>query len=231
MQAPQTKTSEALEEAYQQAKQLYLTHTTMAELEQAAQQFQVLGDYSRAPWYLDRCRVLRQFEVGNVVPFGTFAGKAISWRVLEQRGKLRLLLAQTLVAEKAYNDLRILMSWKESGLRRWLNHEFLEQAFTKEERGQIIASRVHAIENPVYSTPGGQDCMDKVFIFGLEELDKYCPDAESRNMGAWWWTRTPGSNLVFAVSVDAEGAVYMPGININYADGGVCPAMWVLLKA
>ena len=226
-----TAAEQALEQQYQQAKQVYLEHTTMAELESAAQQFQALGSYSRAPWYLERCRVLQQFAVGNTVEFGQLDGKKLAWRVLEQRGKLRLLFSQTIVAEKAYNDLRVLMSWKASTLRRWLNHEFLEQAFTKEERSQIIASRVHAVENPAYSTPGGQDSMDKVFLFGLEELEKYCPEEASRKMGAWWWTRTPGSNLVSAVSVDADGSVYIPGININYEDGGVRPAMWVLLKA
>ena len=220
-----------LEQRYQKAKQAYLEHTTMAELELAAQQFQALGDYSRAPWYFERCRVLQQFAVGNTVSFGNLNGKALHWKVLEQRGKLRLLFSEQIVAEKAYNDLRVLMSWKESSLRRWLNHEFLEQAFTKEERGQIIASRVHAIENPAYSTPGGQDSMDKVFIFGLEELHKYCPEEQDLKLGAWWWTRTPGSNLVSAVSVDADGSIYIPGININYEDGGVRPAMWVLLKA
>lgn len=50
-------------------------------------------------------------------------------------------------------------------------------------------------------------------------------------LGEWWWTRTPGSNLVSAVAVYPDGSLYIPGININYTDGGVRPAMWILLKA
>ena len=221
----------ALEQQYQDAKLLYLKHTTDAELEQAEQQFAALGDYSRAPWYLGRCRMLRQFTVGNTVSYGQWNGQPIHWRVLEQRGKLRLLHAETLLTQRAYNDQRILMSWRACSLRTWLNHDFIEQAFSKEERGQLVASAVHAKENPDYGTPGGQDSMDKVFLFGIDELQKYYPTDERRAMGDWWWTRTPGSNLVSAVGVYPDGSLYIPGININYTDGGVRPAMWVLLKA
>ncbi len=221
----------ALEQHYQAAKLLYLKHTTDAELEQAAQEFASLGEYARAPWYLDRCRTLRQFTVGNTVSYGQWDGRPISWRVLEQRGKLRLLHAEELLTQRAYNEQRVLMSWKACSLRAWLNHDFPEAAFDRDERSQLVASAVHAAENPDYGTPGGQNSMDKVFLFGIDELKKYYPTDADRTMGDWWWTRTPGSNLVSAVAVYPDGSLYIPGININYTDGGVRPAMWILLKA
>ena len=122
------------------------------------------------------------------------------------------------------------MSWRACSLRSWLNREFQEQAFTREERGQLVASAVQAVENPDYGTPGGQNSMDKVFLFGIDELKKYYLEDRDRAMGDWWWTRTPGSNLVSAVAVYPDGSLYIPGININYTDGGVRPAMWILLK-
>lgn len=223
--------TDVLEQQYQEAKLLYLKHTTDAELEAAAQQFRALGSYSRSPWYLSRCRTLLQFTVGNTVSYGQWNNQPIRWRILAQRGKLRLLHAEELFVQKAYNDQRVLMSWKTSSLRHWLNHAFIEEAFSKEERGQLVASAVHAVENPNYGTPGGEDSMDKVFLFGIDELNKYYPTDASRAMGDWWWTRTPGSNLVSAVAVYPDGSLYLPGINSNYTDGGVRPAMWLLLKA
>lgn len=222
--------SESAEARYQSARQLYLKHTTAAELTEAAAQFAALGEYERAPWYLARCRTLLEFVPGHTVSYGTWNGAPIRWRVLEQRGKLRLLHAEALLTQKAYNDQRVLMSWRACSLRSWLNREFPEQAFTREERGQLVASAVQVVENPDYGTPGGQNSMDKVFLFGIGELKKYYPEDRDRAMGDRWWTRTPGSNLVSAVAVYPDGSLYIPGININYTDGGVRPAMWILLK-
>ena len=224
-------TSTVLEQQYQAAKRLYTAHGSDAELDQVAQQFAARGDYGRAPWYLARCMTLRQFAKGNTVAFGQWNGQPIFWRVLERRGKLRLLHAAQLVTQRAYNDQRVDVNWSRCSLRQWLGHDFIEQAFTREERSQLVASPIQAAENPDYSTPGCPDSMDKVFIFGVDELQKYYPADSDRALGDWWWARTPGNNLVSAVGVYPDGSLYIPGININYGDGGVRPAMWILLKA
>lgn len=229
MSEPETAAS-PLEAQYQEAKLLYLKHTTAAELEQAAQTFAALGDYGRAPWYLDRCRTLQQFTVGNTVSYGQWDGQPITWKVLAQRGKLRLLHATDLVTHHVFHESRVRMSWKQCSLHQWLNHDFIDQAFTKEERSQLVSTAIHTKPNPDYSTPGGPDSMDKVYLLDMDELLKYYPTEADRATGQWWWTRTPGSNLVSTVGVYADGSLYIPGINNSYDDGGVRPAMWVLLK-
>ena len=40
----------------------------------------------------------------------------------------------------------------------------------------------------------------------------------------------PGCNLLSAASVYTDGSVYDTGINLDYAEGGVRPAMWLLLR-
>lgn len=62
--------SESAEARYQSARQLYLKHTTAAELTEAAAQFAALGEYERAPWYLARCRTLLEFVPGHTVSYG-----------------------------------------------------------------------------------------------------------------------------------------------------------------
>lgn len=177
-----------------------------------------------------RCRTLIQFAVGSTVSMGSWDGRPIRWRVADSRGKLRLLLAEDAVLERAYNDLRVDVSWKTSTLRRWLNGEFLETAFSREERMCVISGRVDNPRNPGFFTQGGAPSMDKVFILTQEEIEKYLPAQQDRALGKWWWVRMPGCNLLSAVSVCEDGSIYEIGINVNYASGGVRPAMWVLLR-
>ena len=37
-------------------------------------------------------------------------------------------------------------------------------------------------------------------------------------------------SLLSVAAVDRDGSVYEYGINNSYADGGVRPAMWILLR-
>ena len=99
---------------------------------------------------------------------GSWDGRPIHWRVADSRGKLRLLLAEDAFLERAYNDLRVDVSWKTSTLRRWLNGEFLETAFSREERMCVISGRVDNPRNPGFFTQGGAPSMDKVFILTQE---------------------------------------------------------------
>ena len=70
----------------------------------------------------------------------------------------------------------------------------------------------------------------KVFVLDLEEVQKYCPTDEDRKIGKWWWLRNPGSGLLSVACVYEDGTLYDYGINNNYTDGGVRPAMWVRIK-
>ena len=227
MEARQTPNAEAI---YQQAKELCIHYANIEDLETAQALFEQLGDYKSAAAYAKRCRTLIQFAVGSTVSMGSWDGRPIHWRVADSRGKLRLLLAEDAFLERAYNDLRVDVSWKTSTLRRWLNGEFLETAFSREERMCVISGRVDNPRNPRFFTQGGAPSMDKVFILTQEEIEKYLPAQQDRALGKWWWLRTPGDNLLAVTAVDADGSVYMHGINVNYTNGGVRPAMWILLR-
>ena len=174
--------------------------------------------------------ILAEYAVGNQVKLGRYAGEDIVWQVMEERGKMRLLLATRILAQRPYNERYVDTSWRECSLRRWLNGEFLREAFTLEERTKILNTRVDNPPNPTYCTNGGMGSVDKLFALSLGEAEEYFPTDEARMAGDWWWLRSPGSNLLSAASVYKDGSVYGTGINIDYTDGGVRPAMWVLLR-
>ena len=200
------------------------------EIEQAKAVFLRLGDYRNCADLAQKCEMMLTFQLGNTVSFGAYRGESIRWKVVEQRGKMRMLLAQDIVFEMPYNELRTDVSWQTTTLRKWLNHDFLKETLTDAQRPLVISTRRTNEPNEQFFTNAGLTTMDKVFILSKRELDIYLPEAQDRALGKWWWLRTPGDNLLAAEAVDADGSVYLHGININYAQGGVRPAMWVLLR-
>lgn len=174
--------------------------------------------------------VLEQYPRGAALTFGTYQDKPILWRVLDQQGDQRLIFAEEIVEHLPYNTTYENTYWQTSSLRRWLNQTFFQKAFSFQERTRIINTRLKNPANPRYLTSGGGDTVDKIFLLSLEELKKYLPADEERALGQWWWVRSPGMNIISAVSVYEDGSIYDTGINIHFPDGGVRPAMWVRLK-
>ena len=215
---------------YQQAKDKYTHRSSSEDLREAKAIFEQLGEYESAKAYVQRCSTLLEYEVGNTVQFGNYNGAPIRWRVLDQRGKLRMLFAEEILTERAYNDEITDTSWKECTLRKWLNHEFLNEAFTPKERAAVVSGMVRNPRSAKWYTSGGFDSMDKVFALNQDEFDKYLTDPADRVKGRWWWLRSPGSNLMSAVAVYDDGTAYDIGIHVHYTEGGVRPALWVLLR-
>ena len=216
---------------YTQAKD-DLRSSAEERIVQARERFLRLGDYKNSAILAQRCETLLSFRPGNTVEFGSYQGAPIRWRVVDASGKMRMLLAEDVVLEHAYNEMRVDSWWQSVTLRKYLNGPFLQEAFSPEERRMILNTRRTNECNEQFYTNGGSVTMDKVFVLSKRELDAYLPEGEDdgRALGKWWWLRTPGDNLLAVTAVDADGSVYMHGINVNYPEGGVRPAMWILLR-
>lgn len=217
-----------MEEKYCRAVERYDHRANAEDVEAALAEFESLGDYRDSAKYVEKCRTLLRTAPGRTMTMGSWNGTPIRWRVIAERGKQRLLFAEDVVARHPYCDRLIDATWSTCGLRRWLNGEFVKEAFTQEERGHIMFSKVENAPSAKYWTDGGPNTTDRLFPLRMEELDTY--HVENRALDAWWWTRTPGMSLLSVAAVDRDGSVYEYGINNNYADGGVRPAMWILLR-
>lgn len=181
----------------------------------------------------------RNYEVIN---FGRYMqdkyGKefsSLSWRVLEKRGDLALLVTEKVIDVIQFSALDK-NDWVTSDLRKWLNTEFTDCAFNDKEKAEICES------------PTGE----KVFLLSIEDYEKYFTNsADARTVHtdyskrkayghgnpsyAFWWLRTAnpiggwgegGDVYVFHVCANGKINPFKRG---QYEDG-VRPAIWVKSK-
>ncbi len=175
----------------------------------------------------------------------------IQWNILcRQAGKALLFSAFGLDA-KPYNEEWKDITWETCTLREWLNNEFLNTAFSNEERQRIMLTKVENADNSKYSTSGGNDTEDKVFLLSVSEVEKYlqttierrmAPTPYAVKMGAkreWnshccgWWLRSVGRGSDRTAFVDGnyddDNGIHIDGSLVSIKRV-VCPAMWVELE-
>ena len=64
--------------------------------------------------------------------------KPIEWIVLDIQDERALLLSKNILDTQQYNTEQVPTTWETSSIRSWLNHTFLNQAFTSEEQEKIL---------------------------------------------------------------------------------------------
>ena len=192
-------------------------------------------------------------EVGSFVTFGSYpqaadgAKKPIEWLVLEKKENQVLLISRYALNCKQFNRLQISVTWESCILRRWLNDEFINTAFTQEQQSMIAFSNVPADKNHKYLTPSGHTVKDKIFLLSIPEAERYfktyesrkCyPTAYARAQGAstndeglcWWWLRSPGGRRDTAAGVDYVGPVTYYGYSVHF-HGTIRPALRINLDS
>ena len=200
--------------------------------------------------------VPEEISVGDVVTFGSYeqdnnlenGTEPIEWQVLDvQDGKALVISKYGLDGQKYHNKLMD-FTWETCSLRKWLNSEFLNDAFNTEEKKSICITKLSTPDNPKHGTEGGNDTEDKVFLLSSEETEKYflsnyerecIPSDYSKAQGTkvydngncWWWLRTPARYQYTISTVYFNGGIDLAG-GISPTDKhAVRPAMWVDLSA
>ena len=210
-----------------------------------------------------------QFTVGNYVTFGeypqTTAGEdmtPIEWLVLARDGNKALLISRYGLDAQPYNTDHTSVTWETCTLRTWLNVTFYNKAFSSDEQAAILTTSVDNGKNQGYSkwsTSGGNNTEDKVFLLSYAEANKYfgvtydnisntksrvAPTAYAIAQGAWasssnktadstdagwWWLRSPGFYQSSAAYVLGYGL--FRGDDVIRVSGSVRPALWVNLES
>ncbi len=199
---------------------------------------------------------LKNAKVGEIVNFGSYEqdnntsnGKEeIEWQVLEKQDNKILLISRYALDCKLYDSEHEVttynylkpkcVTWENSTLREWLNDDFINDAFSSDERLVIAETKVTAEKNPEYSTDPGNDTTDKIFLLSINEANKYFTTDESRKcvptdyaieQGAyisdsftsdgkatcWWWLRSPGSDESNSAYVAHNGFVNNYGHTVS----------------
>ena len=207
--------------------------------------------------------------IGDIITFGRYeqdndlsnGAEAIEWIVLAREGDTALLLSKYGLDVKPYNEEHLDITWEDCTLRTWLNSDFLNAAFNADEQAQILLTDVDNSQSQCYSkwsTKGGNDTQDMVFLLSYAEANKYLgvtydnssntksqvtPTAYAKANGAytnidykteegtaagWWWFRSPGRNQGNAASVSSDGSLYDHGV--YYVNVVVRPAVVLRLS-
>ncbi len=114
---------------------------------------------------------LKIAKVGDYVAFGAYEqdnntsnGKEdIEWLVLEVKDGKALVISKYALDRKPYNASYTDVTWETCTLRKWLNKEFINAAFSADEKAMIPTVTVPADKNPDYSTNPGNATQDQVF--------------------------------------------------------------------
>ncbi len=209
-----------------------------------------------------RINKIKTANVGDTIVFGAYEqdnktsnGKEdIKWRVLAKGNNRILVISDKALDCQPYNSSYRDITWENCTLRKWLNNDFVNAAFTAEERAKIPMVTVSADKNPKYDTDPGNATKDKVFLLSIVEAEKYFASDEaekyfasdearmcvptdyavargayvnSDNGTCWWWLRSPGYYQNYAADVLLGGDVYEDGYGVNHGDCAVRPAMWI----
>ena len=202
-------------------------------------------------------------ERGESVLFGTYRQKRarlkerIEWILLEKQENKVFMVSKYALDYKKYDDAIREVAWEECTLRKWLNKDFLEDAFDEAEQKRIAETNLRNADNSKFGTSGGEDTLDKVFLLSVDEANAYFSSDDARkckpteyaesqvaayvvNGCCWWWLRSPGYEPDRAVSVYDNGHIEMTG-NLVYGDAwgdevmeytgnAVRPALWVNIE-
>lgn len=199
---------------------------------------------------------LKGIKIGNYIKFGAYEqdnntsnGKEyIQWQVLAKEGNRILVISKYALDSQPYNTTRSDVTWKTCTLRRWLNNDFINAAFSAEEKAIIPTVTVSSDKNPEYSTNPGNATQDQVFLLSITEAKKYFSSDSARqceptdfavakgarksdNGNCPWWLRSPGCFQVNAAGVNHGGYVGVYGQYVDYDLDAVRPALWIDLNS
>lgn len=200
---------------------------------------------------------LKVAKVGDYVFFGAYEqdnntsnGKEdVEWLVLEVKDGKALVISKYALDCKPYDTSGTGVTWETCTLRRWLNNDFINAAFSAEEKAIIPTVTVSADKNPEYSTNPGNATQDQVFLLSITEANTYFSSDSARqckpmkyavangvsesNSGncCRWWLRSPGYFQKLAATVSTGGDVPEGGNSVDSDDIAVRPALWIDLNS
>lgn len=201
--------------------------------------------------------IISNANIGDIIYFGNYHGEN-EWLVLDKEETHIFVISIEALDCKRYDDdcrpyTDDIITWEKCSLRKWLNNEFINEAFSAEEQNMIITTKVSTPDylgyTPMgqeYEIDGGNDTEDKVFLLSVDEVKKYFPSDEERecepsiyakkqgadvydNGNCKWWLRSIGMYEYLAAYINYDSYIYDFG-GETHNHYGVRPAMWIDLS-
>lgn len=233
------------------------------EYRDAIHAFLPITDYKDSESLLSRCYIsiygedvwntFKDLEVGDTYVFGAYEqdnnlsnGKEdIEWLVLAKDGTRMLVISKCALDLKPYHESEENVTWATCTLRAWLNHDFMDSAFTDDEKMLIPTVTVASHEYYPYNST-----QDQVFLLSVTEAERYFSSDDARrypftdyvvaNAGGdvkycHSWLRAPGRDwrgdyiYTEAAVLTTNGDIYDSYYNVDREEA-IRPVMWIDLN-
>ena len=178
----------------------------------------------------------------DIITFGTYKqdkkqdapAEPIQWIVIGRDDESLTLLSLYVIDVGPYHEERKDITWENAALRRWLNDEFIAEAFAPEERDLLMLTTVPPHANPKYPydfqgnpiTPGNET-NDRVWILSEEEakaLPASILKAESTKYAKSGGTIAMGGTFYYTITdptgtwfVDNQGNIQRETTYVDYS--------------
>ena len=155
-------------------------------------------------------------SVGETITFGSYEQDAdtsngkepIEWRVLDKKNDKALVISKYALDCQPYNETYADVTWETCTLRRLLNSDFVDEAFSAEEQEEIAITTVTADANPDYDTDPGNDTKDKIFLLSIDEVESYFSSDSDRMCAPTQYAISQGVWASDKYRVDGKAACY-----------------------
>lgn len=195
---------------------------------------------------------------GNYYQSNSTTKEPIKWRVLSVKGDDAFLLADRNMDYQPYNTELKNVTWETCTLRKWLNNNFYNAAFSATEKSAVKTTVVVNEDNLEHRTEGGNNTNDKVYLLSAQEAmtlsygfppynmgekareaknTKYINEqGVNKGYGEWagngyWWLRTPGNQKNTAAVVNFSGYIVMDGDYVYSESPYVRPVLHLNLSS
>ena len=176
-------------------------------------------------------------NIGSIIVFGDY-----QWKILDIKDGKMLILTDEIIEQRDYHDKKENITWEHSEIRNFLNNDFFER-FSASDKERILTTLNKNADNPWYTSCGGRDTVDRVFLLSLDEVvrlyfgdssrlldnpkknQRYWFDRKDENnikrralfidSPWWWWTRTPGKNNKVSIYIHGDGNIGIQGNGIS----------------
>ena len=209
----------------------------------------------------DSCPELQagsELIIGHNIKKNTF--EPLRWKILVRKGDKALVICQKGLYYDVFasddDDDEVFFKrdsiniWEYSSLRKWLNGEFYQRAFSMEEQSIIMEYQTEFGDRIGRAWPGDKPIFDYCFLLSDAEATVFFPDDRSRQLmmtenmeNAFsrpvssyhskeeaWWCRSRGESKGLVVCVSPSGSLDMHGRSADTEMCAVRPAMLINLN-
>ena len=147
-----------------------------------------------------------KYRIGAEIEFGNYNGESLRWTIIRKSLDSIYILCNEIICEREFDDRSSYNRWDACGLRKWLNEDFYNSAFSEDEKNKIESVN-----------------KDNVVLLTYDEA-QILTSPEFRKKDKCWWLRSacfPGSrDFVWCVYIDGSIQHYYPSYTC-----GVRPAL------